>query len=334
MFFALIVLKSPKSRNQNNLFLSVLIFSFGICIFESLVRTSGRLIFSVPLYRVMLYHFFSGFYYLIGPFLLFFLRKTTERDFVFKRIHLMHFVPFVIFLFFESSINSLMLLRFSHLFVYLLVYWRLAFLCLKKSSKPDAVAARNRFVFIKFIGILFSVLSVTDIAFFFLRIYSGYVSVRFEKWLFLWKALVTVYLSFKFLAAPEISKFSREKSPGSVLTEDELEYYLKKLMAYIKKHRPFLNPNLTVRDLSSELSIPYWHISEVIHRKYGQNFQKFINTFRIDEARRLMEESGKKRSLLNIAYQSGFNTKSTFNGAFKTIMNQTPSQYRKTLAKR
>jgi AraC-like DNA-binding protein len=80
--------------------------------------------------------------------------------------------------------------------------------------------------------------------------------------------------------------------------------------------------------------IPRHHITEVLNEKYGRNFFSFVNEYRIREAlSRMNDPKYQHYTLLAIAYDAGFNSKSTFNSFFKAYTGKTPSAYRKEMSK-
>ncbi len=92
----------------------------------------------------------------------------------------------------------------------------------------------------------------------------------------------------------------------------------------------FRQPHLTLFDLANETDLPERDISRLVNQLSGRNFCDFINAFRVKEAMRLLrdEESGSK-TILTIAFEAGFASKSTFNAVFKTESGETPSVYRR-----
>ncbi|KAB2844021.1 MAG: AraC family transcriptional regulator, partial [Melioribacteraceae bacterium] len=83
----------------------------------------------------------------------------------------------------------------------------------------------------------------------------------------------------------------------------------------------------TIRELAENLNIHPNHLSQIINEKLGQNFFDFINSYRIKEAEKLLLKNGKK-TILEIAFEVGFNSKSTFNAAFKKHTGVTPTAYK------
>jgi AraC-like DNA-binding protein len=97
----------------------------------------------------------------------------------------------------------------------------------------------------------------------------------------------------------------------------------------MEQDRPFADGNLTIQKLAEKLSVPPNHLSQTINEKLGQTFSDFINSYRVEEAkRRLLDPASKHLSILGIAEEVGFNSKSSFNAVFKKHTNMTPSEFR------
>jgi len=98
------------------------------------------------------------------------------------------------------------------------------------------------------------------------------------------------------------------------------------LLELMKEDKPFLNPKLTLTELSQSLSVSTNHLSQIINQYEEVNFHDFVNKYRVEEFIQ-NAQSNKNFSLLAHAYDSGFNSKSTFNSVFKKFKSVTPSQY-------
>jgi AraC-like DNA-binding protein/ligand-binding sensor domain-containing protein len=118
------------------------------------------------------------------------------------------------------------------------------------------------------------------------------------------------------------------------LEPELISSYLKKLILIMEKEKPHLNPNLTINGLSQMVGLPYYQLSQIINKKLNKNFFDFINEYRIKEAQQLLSDPKRKGdTVLDVAYNVGFNTKSSFNNAFKRFTGTTPSAYRKGASK-
>ncbi len=98
------------------------------------------------------------------------------------------------------------------------------------------------------------------------------------------------------------------------------------LLGVMKKEKPYLNPKLTLTDLAQSLTVSPNHLSQIINQHEQVNFHDFINKYRVEEFI-LNVQNNNSFSLLAHAYDSGFNSKSTFNSVFKKFKSVTPSQY-------
>ena len=99
-----------------------------------------------------------------------------------------------------------------------------------------------------------------------------------------------------------------------------------------REERWFLDPDLKVRTLARKLGTPPAELSVLINTVSGRNFNEFVNELRIEHARTLLVAEP-ERSILDIAYASGFNSKSAFYRQFTTLTSLTPAQFRKGAAR-
>lgn len=121
-----------------------------------------------------------------------------------------------------------------------------------------------------------------------------------------------------------------QKYAGSSLTKVEKEQVKLQLLAYMQKEKPFLEPQLTIEELADMLKIKSKTLSQVINECLNQNFFDFINRYRIEEAKRLLTNpADKKITVLEVLYEVGFNSKSSFNTLFKKYTGVTPSEFKK-----
>lgn len=120
-----------------------------------------------------------------------------------------------------------------------------------------------------------------------------------------------------------------EKYEKSGLKKEEARIYLEGLLEYMENKKPYLNGDLTIENLAKELKMQRHHLTQIINTLLNKNFFNFINEYRVKEAAKQLENNNDKKSVLEIAYNSGFNSKSVFNKIFKEYTGKTPSQYRK-----
>ncbi|MEZ5149364.1 MAG: helix-turn-helix domain-containing protein [Bacteroidales bacterium] len=123
-----------------------------------------------------------------------------------------------------------------------------------------------------------------------------------------------------------------KKYGGSGLKESDALLYVEKLKNLMEAEKPFLNPNLNLPQLAKVLEIPSYYLSQVLNNNIEQNFFDFINSYRVEETKaKMADPKYENLSLLGIAFESGFNTKSAFNRVFKKMTGFTPSEYKKRL---
>ena len=123
----------------------------------------------------------------------------------------------------------------------------------------------------------------------------------------------------------------RSKYAGSRLTEKDSREYAARLLNYMTEKEPFLNPDLTLSILADETGIPPHHLSQVINEQFNKNFFDFVNKYRVDSfIKKLTDPASSNFSLLGIAFESGFNSKSAFNRVFRQVTGKTPSEFRRS----
>lgn len=123
-----------------------------------------------------------------------------------------------------------------------------------------------------------------------------------------------------------------KKSEPSGAHEKEYNAELLKLKEYMTEEKPFLNSSLTIQDVSREIKIPVRELSLLINHQLGQHFYDFVNAYRIESAMGILKDTTKNKvTILEILYEVGFNSKSSFNTAFKKHTGNTPTHYRKTI---
>jgi YesN/AraC family two-component response regulator len=108
----------------------------------------------------------------------------------------------------------------------------------------------------------------------------------------------------------------------------ETELWKSKIETLIQEEKLYQNPELTLTDLAKKLETNVSVISKTINQGFQMNFNDYINNFRIEAVKiSLSNGEHKKSTLLGIAYDCGFNSKATFNRAFKKNTGKTPKEY-------
>jgi AraC-like DNA-binding protein len=116
---------------------------------------------------------------------------------------------------------------------------------------------------------------------------------------------------------------------GKILPDDRLVDIKAVLNDLMINKEPYLDSELNLSTLAKQLNISSHQLSYVINSGYNENFYGFINKYRVEKAKRLLIGSdANKFSMLGIAFESGFNSKTAFNTTFKKITGKTPSEFK------
>lgn len=125
---------------------------------------------------------------------------------------------------------------------------------------------------------------------------------------------------------------TEEKYKKSSIKKSELDIYATKIKQFMESDKPYLNNDLNLYHFSKLLGISTHDLSQLLNQKFNQNFYTFINSYRINEfKKRVQEDDLKKFTILSIAYDCGFNSKSSFNRIFKNNTGQTPLSFIKSI---
>jgi AraC-like DNA-binding protein len=303
--------------------------------------------------------------FLFGPLLYFFTQSIIYNDFKLTTGKTVHFLPFLImFLGTESLyirlpyetkerlltqllhhqfaggfawVSGIVLLQFlvySVLSLRLVGQYRKATLDL--SSNPRSMdVSWLYFMLIFFIVVMMaatfnSMLAQTDMAKYYLLVFN---IIMLAVLIFVLKVLFKALEQSHFfslrmaevLPAPVVGKVSQD--PAGT---DEREKIVQTAIAFMKSNKPYLRPELTLNELSAMLSLKPRVLSQAINDIQKQNFFDFVNRYRIEEATRLLTNPvDKKITVLEVLYEVGFNSKSSFNTLFKKYTGFTPTEYRK-----
>ncbi|WP_395342278.1 helix-turn-helix domain-containing protein [Ningiella sp. W23] len=142
-------------------------------------------------------------------------------------------------------------------------------------------------------------------------------------------AFANLSLNQPMLSHEHKSEESESLTRTPSLEMSRMERVATKLHHAMQRERLFCENELTLHRLSSAINVSENHISETLSQYLNLNFFKFINQYRVDEAKTLLANT--ELSIVDISLESGFNSRSTFNAAFKKAEGLTPSQYRKQL---
>jgi AraC-like DNA-binding protein len=266
-------------------------------------------------------NFNFGLQSVIGPLVYFYLKQYFDNHFNFRKIDALHFIPFFLILFVKwDASREMWEMAFHKLVPFISIYWlsHLIFstFYLYKHREDLLKLGKNEKTWILLFLVGNFVMSFSYFLYETLKLVSHNVfSAVFT--------LVALILSFAYLKKLNngVKKSKRRKS-----SIENIEVYTTKLMDLIDE-KIYLDVNLTMPKVAEKMKIPNYLLSQIINDHYGQSFSDFINFYRVEEAKRLLSQN-QAIKISSIAYDSGFNTVSAFNLAFKKFENSTPSSYR------
>ncbi len=123
-----------------------------------------------------------------------------------------------------------------------------------------------------------------------------------------------------------------EKYKASGLKEDDKTRLKEQLQHYLISTKAFLDPDLSLSDLAKGVEIPPYQLSQLINETLATNYSDLINTYRVNEFKQKLAQGGdEKLSILGLAQESGFNSKSGFYKTFKKLTGLSPTDYKKSL---
>lgn len=121
------------------------------------------------------------------------------------------------------------------------------------------------------------------------------------------------------------------KEKRQLLSNDQIIELKDELTKLMINETPFLQEEISLSILADSLNISAHQLSYLLNNGFNQNFFQFINTYRVDTAKQLLlDNKNNKLSILGIAFESGFKSKTSFNTTFKKITGLTPSQFKKS----
>ncbi|WP_162288583.1 tetratricopeptide repeat protein [Tenacibaculum jejuense] len=131
------------------------------------------------------------------------------------------------------------------------------------------------------------------------------------------------------LSLIEQDKVKKNKKSSSISIEKQNQYK-EHILNYMDEHKPYLNSEIKQLDVAKALDINLHLFSEILNTCFKQNFNSFINLYRVEQAKRLIKDPKYSNyKIMTIAYDSGFSSKPSFNRVFKKLVGCTPSEYQK-----
>lgn len=350
ILLALALLGLKQSNRTATRLLAAFMFISSISIGGSVLHSTKLILLYPHLNQIA-----TPFHFIFLPVLYLYMRVATSGEQRLRRKDLLHFIPFALCaayylpLYLQSRqdkldyitsalqnyppaewrIRSLLLVLQSFPYMVLTVWMFLAHS--RKTRNSSSSTAGLHLLWLRIFVIMILVTAAAAL----LRLMFSF---RAESMLLVPACFsIMVYVAgYMALKHPEALTGIDESTPSkkyekSNLTPERAEAYLKKLLHVMKTERPYIDGDLTLQKLADRLSIPVNHLSQIINERLGQNFFDFINSYRVKDAQALLIDAAKKHyTVIAIAEEVGFSSKSAFNAVFKKHVNMTPSEFRKS----
>lgn len=358
-FFAGLLIATRRPFTRANRIMTAWVFLFCIEMIFALVNRTVLAMYSFP---------FIAFTY--GPLLYFYVRHMIRPSLTFSPWNLLHSIPFLVFFtvsvifrdepIFDDLTGFLVRDRFIPLRI---VYGACFLLSVSAYSILSFNEIRRHQIRLRDeISYTSAKLTLNWLKILSATFYAGYVIVfilggidiiggllPFDPYVLTFVLITFFSFAYSFYAIrqPEILEFPALAPEGetavqasaegryarSGLRDDQADEYLNRLLRFMDDEKPYLSGDLSISDLSRKTGIPKHFITEVLNEKYGRNFFSFINEYRVREVlARLNDPRYQHYTILAIAFDAGFNSKSTFNSFFKAYTGKTPSAYRQVVS--
>lgn len=145
-----------------------------------------------------------------------------------------------------------------------------------------------------------------------------------------WLGHIGIYKFAVIEQRKNIKKSVHESKSRYTITDRQKNEHITALEQLLIAEKRFLEPDLTLDKIATELSLSKSHLSRVINAELGVGFIDYINTLRVEEAKSyLLNPEFSRYTLESIGLEAGFHSKSSFNVAFKKVTGVTPSQFKK-----
>jgi len=352
----LVIFLMRRRLEKFHLFISLYVVVLLLQMFFKLASKSWLYHFMQPSYLVSYY-----LPLLYGPLIFLFSLYYTNPNAKWRASHVLHFVPFAIFLFAyafpidgrQLPAPALFVLgnlgRFWLSTISIMLY-HIAALDLGKRALPNAAhVMKLRAQFVRSFS-LFSMFIGWTISFALYYLYSAFPMNQDLRWTFALLSFFIYWISYKLMQQPGLFKvimgneqaltielplqtmkvhYPKEKYAHSGLKDEEAHRILALLKKIMAEEKPYLDPDYKLDQLVNRLDCQKHHLSQVFNHHLRIGFSDYMNLKRIEAAKIiLLDPSFSHWKVATVAYETGFNNISTFNDSFKKREGVTPSQFR------
>ncbi len=316
-------------------------------------------------YREFLFFFPFHQLYLIGPIIYFYVKSLLRSDYTLTKKEYLHFLPAVIYLLYTLVVFITDFFVLEEFYFYadnrdkdlspwyqitgtisILAYTAVCFRDYQqyKARILDEVSFADSIKYGWLKRFLISLILILSLRIIFLVALPDWGDFGLKWWYYFAFACTFYYITFAgytngVLASfayqpPDLSPSIAESNQTQELISSEVEEWKNQIQEYVINERAFKNPRLTLQDLASQLATNPRIISQSINQGFKMNFNDYVNEARLEALKAKLDQGEHlKFTLLSLAMDCGFNSKSTFNRVFKSRLGMTPNDYLKTIDK-
>lgn len=320
-FFLAVMIALRKSRVH--LLLAALIASFSLCLLFYVSFWTGYYACLPEAVGAL-----QGLTFLFGPICYFYIRSDRKDIF----IRPWHFIPFVgyvlIFVLMEPGqalvATALSISQNLHLLIYSILIFRFLVPNVGLTNGALKLYRWRQKVSWAFAGYTVSFFT------YYILVWTGTLKIEYDYMISVASSFFIYFIGYHGFHRQEVFKmYEQGKYDKSGLSPSASRSIHQKLKVYMAEKKPYLASELRLQDLASQLELTPNYLSQVINDLEEKNFADFINEYRIEEAQSLLKDLPEQK-IIEIAYRAGFNTKASFNSAFKKFTGVSPSQFRQT----
>jgi len=314
---------------------------------------------------LFLYNTRYGSWLVLGPLIWLYNKSLLHPHFTFKLNHLIHFLPYLLFTWLLPSLTdefitnravdygmltvfdnwnrepitwkhylygSIFIIQYLHA----LTYFLLTYLNIKsieerlpknQLNKKTSVLNTQKYIVVGVVVVI--ILGAFFIA---IQVYFSIYRRNMDYFYVLPVAILIYGLMYRAIKYPhsviDFNQQDNKKYEKSGLTEQASKAYLERLEKMMTEEKIYKESNLRLGHLADKVGISTHHLSQLINNSFEQNYFDYINKYRVNEAKVLIEQTP-NRNLLDVALEVGFNNKNSFNNAFKKQTGMNPTQFKK-----
>jgi len=299
-----------------------------------------------------------GMMFLFGPLFYLYSKAVIDSSFHWERKYWLHFVPYFLQLlfnlpflttpgiFWQQFINEFLagnlrirpaekvifVIQILHLFIYLFFTFRWIQSAKRNYGNPQyIISVSSRIKWLKALFYCFSLFLITVLSLYIFILFKGRYNPVTNYFYTLITSVIIYFIAYKLVLNPELISpdFIQKYRAYMQFAGEDGERYLQKLKSLMCEAKIFTDSELKLSLLAEQLGLPSHQVSKLINEKFGKSFNDFVNEYRVQEfISRINNDEYKSYTIYGIALDVGFNSKSSFNTAFKKITGKTPSDYK------